>query len=263
MTDTLVLSGLYVYPVKSARGVALREARVGERGLEFDRCWMVVNTRGRQLTGREFPKLALVEPAFEAGALRLSAPGLPDLRVPLQADGPTREVSVFGQPLAAVSAGPEARAWFSAYLEVPVDFVRYHESSSRHMNPVYGTAPITFVDGNPLHLVTEASVADLNARLASPVSLERFRANLVVAGGAAYQEDAWRELRVGLTPLSVVEACARCAVLNIAGGRMQAEPLRTLAGYRRHGRQVLFGQNLVPRGEGWLRVGDVVTVSGA
>ncbi len=258
VTDTLILSGLYIYPVKSARGVAVKEARVGERGLDFDRHWMVVNSRGRQLTGREFPRLTLVAPAFEGDALRLSAPGLPDLRVPLCPDGPPREVSVFGDPLLAVSVSPEARDWFSAYLGAPVDFVRFHEASKRRMNPVYGQAHITFADGNPLHLVSEASVADLNARLARPVPIERFRPNLVVSGGAAYQEDAWRELTVSGVCLTAVEACARCSMLNIEDGHMQAEPLRTLAGYRRTGRTVLFGQNLVVRGAGRLSIGDAL-----
>lgn len=256
MTISLTLSGLYIYPVKSARGIAVSSAHVGERGLDLDRCWMVVDSRGRQLTGREFPQLTLVEPTFEGEVLRLSAPGLPDLQVPLQPEGTPREVSVFGHPLSAVSAGPGAGTWFSAYLGRSVDFVRFHEASKRRMNPVYGQAHITFTDGNPLHLVTEASVADLNARLQEPVSAERFRPNLVVVGGVAYQEDTWRELTVSGVRLAIVEACARCSMLNISGGHMVAEPLRTLAGYRRTGRQVLFGQNLVPREEGWLSVGD-------
>lgn len=262
MTAFPVLSGVYIYPLKSARGVALSWAHASERGLDLDRCWMVVDERGQQVTAREHPELSLVEPALEAGGLKLSAPGLPDLRLPY-APGPEasrRAASVWGQRQDACEASPEAGGWISAYLGGRYGLVRLLDTSRRRMQPEHGGARLSFVDGSPLHLVGEGSLGDLGARLAQPVDAARFRPNLLVAGAAPFAEDGWHQLRVGEATLEVVEPCARCAMLGVERGERHAEPLRTLAGYRRVEGQVLFGQNLVVRAAGRLAVGDRVEV---
>ncbi|WP_019586115.1 MOSC domain-containing protein [Deinococcus apachensis] len=260
MSTPLTLSGLYTYPIKSARGVALDRARVELFGLGLDRRWMVVDGGGRQVTGRDFPRMDLVGVGLEPGGLRVTAPGMPPLPVPHGPGGPGRLVHIFRQPVQAVEVGGEANAWWSAYLGLPAALVYFPDEAERHMNPRFGTARISFADGNPLHLVSEASVADLNTRLPHPVTPERFRPNLVVRGGAAYGEDGWGRIRIGDLEFGVVEPCARCSVLNISEGRMGGEPLRTLAGYRRRGRLVEFGQNLVHAEQGELKLGDPIVV---
>lgn len=260
MSTPLTLSGLYTYPIKSARGVALDRARVELFGLALDRRWMVVDGGGRQVTGRDFPRMDLVGVELEPGGLRVTAPGMPPLPVPHEPGGPPRLVHIFRQPVQALEVGGEANAWWSAYLGLPAALVYFPDGAERRMNPRFGTARISFVDGNPLHLVSEASVADLNTRLPHPVTPERFRPNLVVRGGAAYEEDGWGRIRVGDLEFDVVEPCARCGVLNITEGRMGGEPLRTLAGYRRRGRLIEFGQNLVHAAQGEVALGDAVTV---
>jgi uncharacterized protein YcbX len=129
---------------------------------------------------------------------------------------------------------------------------------------------VGFADAFPGLLLTEASWADLNDRLRErgeePVPLDRFRPNLVVAGAAAFAEDAWSRVRIGPVMFRSAGPCARCAVTTTdqATAGRGPEPLRTLAGYRRDGRRpgdVNFGQNVIPEGEaGVIRVGDPVTV---
>jgi uncharacterized protein YcbX len=120
-----------------------------------------------------------------------------------------------------------------------------------------------FADGFPFLLIGEASLADLNARLAVPLPMNRFRPNLVVAGSTPFAEDEWRSLLVGGIPMEVVKPCARCVVTTTdqeRGRRDGEEPLRTLSTFRRRGSGVLFGQNLVHYGTGVLRSGDPITV---
>ncbi|MEF2277227.1 MOSC N-terminal beta barrel domain-containing protein [Deinococcus sp. YIM 134068] len=254
------LSGLFTYPIKSAGGVSLDRAHVGPLGLDLDRRWMVVDDTGRQLTQRDCPRMALAGVEVEPDGLRVTAPEMPDLCVPFEPEGPPHPVHIFDQPVRARQVGGEADGWWSAFLGLRAALVHFPDEAERRMNPRFGTARISFVDGNPLHLVSEASVADLNARLTVPVPTARFRANLVLSGGDPYEEDGWRRIRIGGLEFDVVEPCARCSVLNVSGGRMGAEPLRTLTGYRRRGRLVEFGQNLIHAAQGELAVGDPVTV---
>jgi hypothetical protein len=122
---------------------------------------------------------------------------------------------------------------------------------------------VSFADAFPLLLVSAAALDELNGRLTQPVSLDRFRPNLVVEGCDAHAEDGWKRLRIGAVELDVAKPCARCAVpaLDQLTGEKHPELLRALASYRRaEDRQVYFGQNLLYRGGGSLSVGDAVEV---
>jgi uncharacterized protein len=132
------------------------------------------------------------------------------------------------------------------------------DRAERRMNPTLGPSRISFVDGNPLHLISESSLNDLESRVGSSLSMERFRPNLVVRGAPSYAEDGWTRLRFGDLDFKSHEACARCMMVNLEPltGAIGVEPLRTLAGYRRHGKAVLFGSHLHALGQGRLEVGQ-------
>jgi len=269
------VAGLWIYPVKSLGGVAVRAARVGDLGLEGDRRWMLVDAAGRFLTQREHARLALgrVTPGA-GGGLTLAAPGLPPLRVAVPPGGAPRvRVTVFDDVVDVAPAAPEAHAWATAWLGAPTRLVYMPDDVRRPVDPRYA-APgdrIAFTDGYPVLVASQASLDDLNARLAgagaAPVGIERFRPSVLVAADEAealapYAEDGWRALRLGggaeAVELAVVKPCARCVVTTIdqASAARGTEPLRTLATYRRHGNKVRFAQNAVVRAAGTLRVGD-------
>jgi hypothetical protein len=106
-----------------------------------------------------------------------------------------------------------------------------------------------FTNGFPFLLLPEASLDDLNARLDSPLSVNRFRPNIVVAGSVPHEEDRCRRVRVGDVGFRVVKPCARCAITTVGqkSGEKGKEPLRTLASYRKVGGKVFFGQERHPR----------------
>ncbi len=134
----------------------------------------------------------------------------------------------------------------------------------RQVNLEFGRAGdrVSFADGYPLLLTSEASLSELNRRLETPVPMDRFRANLVVDGSDPFEEDRWARIRVGDVELRVVKPCARCVVTTTdqATGSRSREPLRTLATFRNEGGRVLFGENLIHDGPGRLRVGNRVDV---
>jgi uncharacterized protein YcbX len=141
------------------------------------------------------------------------------------------------------------------------------DDSVRPTDPVYTppTSPlsrVSFADGFPFLLLSEESLADLNGRLAVPLPMNRFRPNLVIAGGAPFTEDELGHFRIGGIHFEVVKPCDRCAITTTdqTTAERGKEPLRTLATYRRRGSEVFFGQNLVHHGCGRLSVGDPLLV---
>ncbi|GAA4668427.1 MOSC domain-containing protein [Streptomyces chumphonensis] len=272
---TPILTALHVYPVKSLAGTTRREAEVEPWGLAGDRRWMVVR-EGRQLTQRDAPRLALVVALERAeGGVSLDAPGMPRLTV--DAPGPAGaalDVTVFGSPVRAGSAGARADAWLSRYIGTPVRLVRMTAPErDRSVDPRFGRPQdtVSFADGYPLLLTAESSLEALNSLIAEgdhadegPLPMNRFRPNLVVGGTAPWAEDGWRRLRVGEVEFEVVRPSGRCVVTTTdqaTGGRGK-EPLRTLALHRRSGDRLIFGQNLVPRTAGTVRRGDELRVLG-
>jgi uncharacterized protein YcbX len=263
----LRLTQLTLYPIKSIRGLEVAEARIEPRGLERDRRWMIVDAENRFVTQREHPELARISLTVDGGqTLRLEADGLPALTVPwVPASSPRRsEVQVWRDRLQAQEGPGDAGEWLSRFLGFTVRLVYQPESAHRAVDANFGQPGdhVSFADGFPLLVVGEASLADLNARMAAPIGMTRFRPNLVIAGSAPFAEDRWRRLRIGEVTVELVKPCARCVLTTVdeRTGTRGKEPLATLSTYRRRDGQVYFGQNGIPRSAGMLRVGDPVSV---
>ena len=251
------ITQLWTYPIKSCAGTSLSEAVLDERGVAHDRRWMLIDTAGKPITQREVPKLVWAKPEVTPEALLVNAPDMPPLRLPHGAFGHARCVRLWDVAMNAPSL-PAAKAWFTHYTDRDVDLVYMPDSSPRPLNPAFGTRHLTFVDGNPLHIISEESLAELNSRLDAPVEMSRFRPNLVFSGGEPYAEDTWRRITIGGVPFNVYEACQRCVLLNVdpATAKVGKEPLATLARYRRSEGYVVFGQNLEHLQTGVVRVGS-------
>lgn len=237
------LSQLFVYPVKSAAGIPLNQAQVTPQGLEHDRRWMVVDATGMLVTQRERPELAHVETAVVGEYLKMTAPGMSSLEVPLNPlGGHPVTVTMWTEPVAACLV-TEATEWFSTFLDGLYRLV-YMPQSTRRLYPGRDDTLLSFADGNPFLLISEASLSDLNTRLDKPVDLRNFRPNLVVSGCSAFAEDAWDTVQIGQLRLQRLGPCVRCMLVNVdpETAIRQAEPLKTLARYRRIGHEVHFGQ---------------------
>lgn len=259
------LAGLHLHPVKSLRGLAVSSWQVGARGLELDREFMVVDAGGRFVTQREERAMALLAPAIAGDQLVIRAPDGPPLAIPLAARSAERvPVTVWADQLAAEPVGAEADAWLSARLGTPVRLVRFPADGHRQVDLRFARPgdAVGFADGFSFLLASQASLAELAARLGRPLSMARFRPNLVIAGSPPFAEDGWRRIRVGGLELELRKPCARCVMVNVdpETGAAGVEPLRTLASFRQQGGKVLFGWNLVHRGTGLLRVGDPIEV---
>ena len=280
---TLRLSSLYVHPLKSSSPHDLAEAEVLPRGLRDDRSWMVVDTSGRMVTARTSDRLLHVvasTPGTTPGLtapLVLTAPGLPPVEVaePLGAPVPVR---VHSEDLWGVDAGDAAAAWLSTALGrddvrlVWCDDPTRRSTDPRHSGPGDHTA---FADSFPVTLASTSSLRRLDEWIAAgalergeevppPLSMSRFRPNLVVEGAEPFVEDGWRRVRVGEVTFRVAKPCSRCVVttvdpVTLARGK---EPVRTMARHRRLNGKTRFAVHLVPETTGTVRVGDEVVVDG-
>ncbi|MEP7226822.1 MAG: MOSC N-terminal beta barrel domain-containing protein [Gemmatimonadales bacterium] len=257
------LTGINVYPIKSTRGIPLAESAVDDFGLRYDRRWMVVDDAGVFLSQRSHPRLALVVPSIGDGVLQVDAPGMPALRTPLHPKNTVAtRVTVWDDDCPATWVGAHAAEWFSDFLGCACTLGHMADQVVRPADPAFAPpgVRVSFADGFPFLMISEESLADLNGRLAEPLPMNRFRPNLVVAGGEPYAEDGWGSIEIGGVRLQVVKPCARCLVTTTDQdtGKRRQEPLRTLATYRKVGGEVMFGQNVVHEGPGRMRVGDPV-----
>lgn len=233
------------------------------RGFAADRRWMIVDAHGKFVTQRELPQLALVDVALETDQLRLSAPGQPELVLPLEHErGEPVTVEVW-RDQALGMAHALGSVWFSNYLAGPHQLVYMPEHHQRAVNPARAQPGdiVAFADAYPFLVISEASLADLNARLEVPVVMERFRPNIVVSGSEPFAEDDYARVKIGQIAFRGVKRCERCVVTTIdpSTGERGKEPLRTLAKYRTQDQKVWFGMNLIHDGVGSLRVGDSVS----
>ena len=262
-----VISGLFVYPIKSCAGVEVREAILTETGLEFDRAWMVVDEHGEFLTQRELPRMALIQPKLRHYDMVLRAPGMLALHISLdEVEKPTR-VSVWGEDCAAYDLGPIAAQWFTDFLGRPARLVRFDPEQKR-LSSLDWTGGIEaqnqFSDGYPVLLLSEASLAGFNEkRLATglpAVTMLRFRPNIVIGDAPAagklapHDEDRLQCLEIataeGAALLQSVKPCPRCPMPNVdpATATVSPEVGDLLQSYRKDRRldgAVSFGMNLI------------------
>jgi uncharacterized protein YcbX len=266
---TLTVTDIYIYPIKSCRGIRLPAAELDTWGLQYDRNWMVVTPAGKFLTQRDVPRLALIETAIESDHLCIQAPDQPILRLPLvslvgSVEGALLSVEVWRDHCQAIDQGDEAAAWFSQFLAMDCRLVRIGEAYSRPVKSSAEPAQVSFADAYPLLLISDASLADLNQRLPQPLPMNRFRPNLVVTGCEPYAEDHWQQICVDQIIFDVMKPCERCVITTTdqqtAIRDAAKEPLKTLATYRRLKGGVIFGQNLIHRNRGEIRVGSAVKV---
>lgn len=261
------IAGLFHYPVKSLRGLAVDELTLEARGPRHDREWMVVDSNGRFLTQRTTPRMASLTARLRNGQLELSD----DLGAVLLVE-PTstssRDVTVWRDTVTATDCGDAAATWLTARLGQPCRLVRMPDSTIRPVDPKYSPRPdahTTFADAYPVLLTNAASLDDLNTNLPAPLGMERFRANVVISGAPAWAEDEWRAVTLGSITFDLVKPCARCVVITTdqrTGEQPNGSaPLSTLARLRTlQPFGAIFGQNAVHRSTGTLRVGDELHV---
>lgn len=266
------LTSIHRFPVKSCRGESVETAYVEPWGLAGDRRWMLVDEDGAVVTAREVNRMVLIHPEVTPGGLLVTAPDLPTLTVATPDPRAQLPVELWDSRLTAATADGEADAWFSKAMGRSVRLVHLDDPTRRPTSPGFGDPEdrVSFADGYPLLLATEASLQALNEVIVEasqgahePLPMTRFRPNVVVAGAEAWAEDDWRRIRIGDATFRAVKGCARCVMTTIDPDTAQREkePIASLARVRRWDGATWFAINLVPdTADVTIRVGDDVEV---
>lgn len=263
------LSAIHIYPVKSMGAQSLHQARVCPEGLAGDRRFMVIKPSGDFITARTHPALQLITPLgqdedIHAGRLRLSYPGQPDLTLDVcEFEKAPVKTQVWKDGFEALSIHAQADTWISTLLGEPARLIWLGETSNRFREKL--DTRVSFADGYPLLLISEASLADLNLRADAISRMSQFRTNLVVSDTEAFAEDGWKRIRIGEVEFLLAKPCSRCVMTTIIPGtdrfHPQGEPLATLSKFRKTQQgDVNFGQNLIALNEGIIHEGDDVVI---
>lgn len=268
------ITEIWTYPVKGLAGISLKEATVELRGLQYDRRWMVVDENGQFVSQRGFPKMALIGTAIEGGMLRIFDRKQPENGISVSLDlqrnekDETTMVEVWSSRCRANRMDTLADEWLSEMLSEKVRLVSMPDQTKRPTDGRYAPAGqlVSFADAMPYLFIGQSSLDDLNRRLPDPIPMNRFRPNIVFEGGQPHEEDHWSDFRVGDVSFRGVKNCGRCVVTTTDQdtGVRNAEPLKTLATYRKRNNSIYFGQYAIwtdtsaqaPR----VKVGDYISL---
>jgi len=257
----VTLESIHVYPVKSCAGSAPREALLTETGLDLDRQWLVVDPGGMFVTQRELPRMALVQTTLKSSELILRAPGMLAVHVAIDRVEDRTEVEVWGERVAAYDMGALCAQWFSDFLGRPLRLARFDPEAPRHADRTWtgaAEAANAFQDGFPLLVASATSIDEVNRRLASagqsPVTLARFRPNLVLGGLDAHGEDHLDEVvfaaAEGPVRLKLVKPCVRCSIPDVdpatgVAGHAVGDVLSQYRADPRMGGSITFAMNAI------------------
>lgn len=261
----LTVSELYIYPIKSLGGFNVNAATLTDRGFEHDRRWMLVDENNVFLSQRELTAMALLKVKLNDNGLEIyhSQKDAEHIVVSFQNNGGEQlRVRVWDDDCDAITVSKTIDDWFSEMLSIKCRLVYMPDKSDRFVEKPYAkdNEITSFSDGYPILMIGQSSLDDLNARLAQPLPMNRFRPNIVFTGGTAFQEDEIKSFTINGVTFSCVKPCARCVVTTIdqRTGSKNKEPLKTLSTYRLRNNKIYFGQNILYKGLGTVRVGDVM-----
>jgi uncharacterized protein len=267
----LTLTGIWIYPIKSLGGIRLKRAKVQEKGLEYDRRWMLVDEQGMFMTQRVLPQMALFKLSMNNDKLIITKrdprinPDTISLSVNATPKGKSMPVMIWNDEVIAIEVDPALSSWFSGQLDFNCRLVSFPEKNPRPVDPEYkvNNENVSLADAYPFMILGESTLADLNTRLKEPVPMDRFRPNFVFKGGDPYEEDTWRDFKIGENRFVGVKPCGRCALTTVNQDTAEKgiEPLLTLSTYRKQNNKVNFGQNLVAVDHSEVFEGDVITLS--
>ncbi|HPH93110.1 MAG TPA: MOSC domain-containing protein [Ferruginibacter sp.] len=263
----LTVSQLYIYPIKSLGGISVSEVNSTDRGFEYDRRWMLIDEHNNFLTQREFPAMALLQPALTSDGLRVVGTKQDSDFILIPFTPATNDriaTNIWGVPCTPLHVSDEADKWFSEQLQTQCRLVYMDDDTQVLISESYNinNSLTSFSDGFPILMISEASLDDLNSRASEVLPMNRFRPNLVINGAGAFEEDRMKEFMINGVVYYGAKPSARCMITTIdqSSGAKGKEPLMTLSKYRSLNNKIYFGENVIASSTGIIHVGDELTI---
>jgi len=274
------------------------------QALDLDRQWMFADAKTRKfLTIRDLPELTvtLIKTGLSADGeslvLRVTAPRddkheTNSVTIParpsdgwLETNTTLAQVQISNIETDGYLYGPHVNELFSRFLRREVCLV-YKGPTPRILcgngSPeILGRTQDTFFQNVipvtiiPVTIASETSLAELNSRLVAkgvtPITMERFRPNIIVKGNAPWAEDSWKLIRFrapyqtdssATLDVDIAGRRTRCQIPNVdpeTAQKHRREPWDTLMSYRRVDQGMeyrpCFSIMVAPRSEGVIEVG--------
>lgn len=267
------ISSLFVHPIKGVRALPCDASLVTDRGLVFDRRWLVTDAYNDFLTQRNCAALARINAIPTSTGIRLANTEMDAaIDVPFPSNNSRHSVPIWSDHVDAALADEEACMWLSAALGRDARLYFMDAEAERLSSDKWCTpGPVSFADMYPVLIAATASLEALNTVIenggGAPVGMDRFRPNIVIDGCEPWAEDFWKTIQLGDVVFDIVMPCDRCVVTTTdqqSGEVMGKEPLASLAKIRRSAdpriNGVLFGWRAVPRNVGNISVGDALVI---
>ncbi len=266
--NKLKLSEIFIYPVKSMGGVSIKTSLITDRGLQYDRRWLIVDENNVFITQRTLPEMSLLSTSIKKGLIQIKhkTKNFGQITFPTEInEGESLKVRIWKDTCAAIHYNADSDNWLSDILKIKCRLVYMPDTTKRTVDKsfAFNNELVSFADGFPFLIIGQSSLNDLNRKLKTPVPINRFRPNFVFSGGVPFEEDNLKKIKIGDVMFSVVKPCARCVITTTDQDTSvrNKEPLLTLNGYRRVNNKVLFGQNLIHHNLGLISVGDEIIIS--
>lgn len=262
----LQVSQLFIYPIKSMGGISVDKARVTDRGFEHDRRWMLVDENNLFISQREIAEMALMRPEITGTGIKVTyLRNNSSILIPFKPQTDEfAQLQIWDDTCDGQFVSAEADRWFSESLGFKCRLAYMPDGTRRITDQRYTpeNSITSFADAYPFLLISQASLDDLNKKLAEPIPINRFRPNIVFTGGEPFSEDLMHSITIGDIVFNGVKLCARCNIptINQDTGIQGKEPTKTLARYRFKNNKIMFGQNLIHEGVGEIAIGDTIEV---
>jgi len=256
------ISQLHIYPVKSLGGFSPEQWEANPEGFHLDRTWLLTTDYKSFISQRDFPILARFSTSIMENKVTAIFEGQ-SISFDYDEIVPNRHlIGVWDDQSIVFETPTYLSEWFSDMLQIRVFLVRQADNKSRmhFISKLQKTVAVTMADGYPYLILGTASIMELNARLQTPVSLSRFRPNIVVNTHIPHEEDLFEPFSIGSANFNTVKPCGRCIMVNVdqSTGLSSKEPLKTLSAYRKKDNHVYFGANALCIGSGIIKRGDTL-----
>ena len=277
------VTDIYIYPVKSLKGVRLKEAETGLRGFKYDREWMITDSDYQFLTQREIEAMATITVNIAKDFLLLQSSKGNELKINLNAKrGESVQVSVWRDTCNAYDEGEAASYWLTDELGYwqgkTLRLVRFCSDRKRPVPAKYlhgREAESAFSDQFPYLITSLDSLKKLNEGLREngkqEVTMARFRPNIVVSDIASIENKTSLNLtsQDGNYEFGLRKPCKRCKITTINQDTGEIidfkEPLSTLTSLKFSSENygAFFGQNaiLLSDQDCVISVGDLLQTS--
>ena len=269
---SLQVSQLFIYPVKSLRGIPIEQAELTPLGLKHDRHWMIIDEKQSFITQRKYPQMVLIKTRIDETFLYLSKDDMPDLRIPLYDNingrGNTFTATIWQDDCQVQDEGHKVSLWLMQALNSKKT-LRLVRMANQHARPQskadrFGLDNTTqFADAVAYLICYQKSLDKLNQELHTKgfdhCSMEQFRPNIVLNESLSNQESSALKPFAEHNVKEFVHAnyifnshdhCQRCIVptidLETGEKHPQQEPYKTLVQLNpmpEHPKAPAFGQN--------------------